>query len=112
MTQVGTRPDRGSGYRSHGGCLSPERAVTVPPIIANVGTVPPSLREILRPALDGLVVRLRIDLAEGFAAALHFGDDVFGGGFPDEWLGVGVPVLGPGGDRGGEVADAGEDTAA
>ena len=59
-----------------------------------------------------LVVRLRIDLAEGFAATLDFGDDVFGGGFPDERFGVGVPVLGPGGDRGGEVAHAGEDAAA
>jgi hypothetical protein len=55
------------------------------------------------------VVRLRIDLVEGVAAALDFGDDLVGSGFPDEGFGVGVPVLGPGDDRGGEFGDAGED---
>src|SRR3954452_11240670 len=59
-----------------------------------------------------LVVRLRFDLAEGFAAALDLGDDVFGGGFPDEWFGVGVPVFGPGGDGVAEFGDAGEGAAA
>jgi hypothetical protein len=59
-----------------------------------------------------LVVRLRIDLAEGFASSLDFVDDVFGGRFPDEGLGVGVPVVGPDRDCGGEVVDAGEDAAA
>ena len=59
-----------------------------------------------------LVVRRRIDLAEGFASALDFGDDVLRGGFPDEWFGVGVPVFGPGGDGRGEFVDAGEGAAA
>src|ERR1700677_1522285 len=53
-----------------------------------------------------LVVRLRFDLVEGGAAALNFGDDVLGGGFPDEWLGIVVPVFCPGGDCGGEVGGA------
>src|ERR1700677_4180574 len=59
-----------------------------------------------------LVVRLRFDLVEGGAAALNFGDDVLGGGFPDEWLGIVVPVFCPGGDCGGEVGDAAECAAA
>jgi hypothetical protein len=42
------------------------------------------------------------------AAALDLGDDVLGSGFPDERFRVEVPVLGPGGDRFGEVGDAGE----
>ncbi len=61
---------------------------------------------------DVLVVRLRFDLVEGFAAALHFADDVVGGGFPDEGSGIGVPVLGPGRDRFAEFGDAGEGSAA
>ena len=59
-----------------------------------------------------LVLRLRFDLVEGGAAAADLGDDVLGGGFPDEWFRVLVPVLGPGGDRGGELGDAGEHAAA
>ena len=55
-----------------------------------------------------LVVRLRIDLVEGGAAALDLGDDVGGGGFPDKGLGVGVPMLGPGGDGRAKIGDAGE----
>jgi hypothetical protein len=58
------------------------------------------------------VVRLRFDLAQRGATALDLGDDVFGSGFPDEGFGVGVPVLGPGRDRGGELSDAGEDASA
>src|SRR4051794_10811920 len=55
-----------------------------------------------------LVVRLSFDLVEGGAAALDLGDDVFGRRFPDERLGVGVPVLGPDRDGLGEICDAGE----
>src|SRR6267142_2007459 len=44
---------------------------------------------------DGLVVRLRLDLAEGVASTLDFGDDVVGGGLPFEGLGIAVPILGP-----------------
>jgi hypothetical protein len=44
------------------------------------------------------VVCLRFDLVQRFASAFDPGDDVFGGGFPDEWCGVVVPVFGPGGD--------------
>ena len=46
--------------------------------------------------------------AEGGASALNLGDDVVGGGLPDEWFWVLVLVLGPRGDRGGEVGDARE----
>jgi len=43
-----------------------------------------------------LVVRLRIGLAgQGGSAAADLGDDVVGGGFPDEGLGVVVPVGSP-----------------
>jgi phosphate transport system protein len=58
-----------------------------------------------------LVVRLGFDLVQGGAAALDFGDDVLGGGFPDEGFRVVVPVFGPGGDGVGEVGDAGEHAA-
>jgi len=44
---------------------------------------------------DGLVVCLRLDLAEGVASTLDFGDDVVGGGLPYEGLGIAVPILGP-----------------
>ncbi len=64
------------------------------------------------PSLPGLVVRLRIGLAvEGGSAAADFGDDVVGGGFPDEGLGVVVPVGGPELDGVLEVADACEHAA-
>ena len=59
-----------------------------------------------------LVVRLRFDLVQGGSAASDLGDDVLGGGFPDEWFGVGVPVFGPGGDGLAEVGDAGKHAAA
>jgi DNA-binding IclR family transcriptional regulator len=59
-----------------------------------------------------LVVRLRIELVERLASPSNFGDDVLGGSFPDEWLGIVVPVVCPGGDRGGEIGDAGERSAA
>src|SRR5271169_5024552 len=59
-----------------------------------------------------LVVCLRFDLVEGGASALNLGDDVVGGGLPDEWLWVVVPVLRPRGDCGGEVGDAGESATA
>ena len=72
----------------------------------------PDVAERSHTVTRALVIRLRIDLAEGFTASLDFGDDVFGGGFPDERFGVGVPVFGPGRDRGGEVAHAGEGAAA
>jgi len=58
------------------------------------------------------VVRLRCDLVKGVASALDLGDDVFGGGFPDEWFRVGVPVLGPCGDGRTEIGDTGEYAAA
>ena len=38
---------------------------------------------------DGLVVRLRLDLAEGVASTSDFGDDVVGGGLPYEGLEIG-----------------------
>src|SRR6185312_16162953 len=71
-------------------------------------------RELGDPALviRALVVRLRFDLAEGVASALDFGDDVVGGGLPDEGLGVAVPMLGPGGDRRGEIGDTAEGSTA
>jgi phosphatidylserine/phosphatidylglycerophosphate/cardiolipin synthase-like enzyme len=47
---------------------------------------------------------------ERFAAALDLGDDVLGGGLPDERLSVDVPVLGPSADGLGEFGDAGEST--
>jgi len=53
-----------------------------------------------------------IDLVEGRPPAADFDDDVFGGGLPDERSRVFVPVVGPGGDRGGEVLDAVEGAAA
>jgi len=59
-----------------------------------------------------LVLRLRFDLVEGGEAPADLGDDVLGAGFPDEWFRILVPVLGPGGDRGGELGDAGEHAAA
>jgi hypothetical protein len=59
-----------------------------------------------------LVVRLGFDLVEGGAAALNLGDDVFRGGFPDERLGVFVPVLRPCGDGRGQLVNAGEHAAA
>ena len=59
-----------------------------------------------------LVVRLRFDLVQGGSAASDLGDDVLGGGFPDEWCGVVVPVFGPGGDGLSEVGHAGEHAAA
>jgi hypothetical protein len=59
-----------------------------------------------------LVVRRRFDLVECVAAALGLGDDVLGGGLPDERFRVDVPVFGPGGDRFGELVNAGEPAAA
>jgi hypothetical protein len=49
---------------------------------------------------------------EGCASSGDLGDDLVGGGFPDERLGVGVPVLGPVGDGLAEVGDACEYPAA
>jgi hypothetical protein len=58
------------------------------------------------------VVSLRFDLGEGGSAALDFvGDDVLGGGFPDEGRGVGVPVDGLRRDGFGEVGGARDDPA-
>ena len=34
------------------------------------------------------MVCLRFDLVQRFASAFYLGDDVVGGGFPDEWCGV------------------------
>src|SRR6202453_5454772 len=82
-------------------------------LAAAAGVSQPSMTELVqRLERHGLVVRLRFDLVEGGAAALNFGDDVLGGGFPDKWLGIVVPVLCPGGDCGGEVGDAAECAAA
>src|SRR4029079_13002145 len=52
------------------------------------------------------------ELVERCAAALDLGDDVLCGGFPHEWVGVGVPVFSPGSDRIGELGDAAEHAAA
>ena len=60
---------------------------------------------------DGLVVRLRLDLAEGVASTLDFGDDVVGGGLPYEGLGIAVPILGPV-VIAGEIGDTAEGSAA
>lgn len=46
-------------------------------------------------------------MAECLSAAGDLGDDVLGGGFPHEGLGVAVPVLRPGSDRLGQIGDAG-----
>ncbi len=51
------------------------------------------------------------DRGEGGSSSFDFGDDLVGGLFPDEWLGVVVPVLCPESDRFGEGIDAGEYTA-
>ena len=51
-------------------------------------------------------------VVERLSSPSNFGDDVFGGGFPDEWRWVGVPVIGPGRDRGDEIGHTGERPAA
>jgi len=80
------------------------QGVTIYPDNAHLALV----RQFAHETVASLVVRLRIDLVEGGAAALDLGDDVGGGGFPDKGLGVGVPMLGPGGDGRAKIGDAGE----
>jgi hypothetical protein len=48
---------------------------------------------------------------EGVASPLDFRNDLVGGCFSNKGLGVGVPVLGPGGDGVGEFSDVGEPAA-
>jgi hypothetical protein len=45
-------------------------------------------------------------------SAFDLGDDVLGGGFPDEWFWVVIPVFGPRGDGIGDLGHAGEHAAA
>jgi hypothetical protein len=51
-------------------------------------------------------------VGEGGSSSLDFGEDLVGGGLPDEGLEVVVPVFDPGLDRFDELVDAVEGAAA
>jgi hypothetical protein len=60
---------------------------------------------------DGLVVCLRLDLAEGVASTLDFGDDVVAMAFQMKGWDRGSNTR-PSGDRRGEIGDIAEGSAA